>query len=121
MEILASNTILYCRDWQAMVVFYRDLMGFQPTFTKDEWFMELKVSDGSHISVADEARCSIKATAGQGITLSFRVAKLSAVQRQLEELGAKPSAIKSHSWRAPYFYVHDPEGNRIELWNIKAE
>jgi len=24
--------------------------------------------------------------------------------------------IKSQGWRAPYFYVHDPEGTRIEFW-----
>ena len=121
MEILASNTILYCRDWKAMVTFYRELMGFQPTFTKDDWFMELRITEGCHMSIADEARCSIKATYGQGITLSFRVANLTAVQGRLAAQGARPTAITSHSWRAPYFYVHDPEGNRIELWNDKAE
>jgi catechol 2,3-dioxygenase-like lactoylglutathione lyase family enzyme len=121
MEILASNTILYCKDWQAMVTFYKEVMGFRQSFRKDDWFMELVVNDGSHLSVADEAKCSVKATSGQGITLSFKVARLTEVHRQLEEQGVKPTPIKSHSWRAPYFFIHDPEGNRIELWNFTAD
>jgi predicted Fe-Mo cluster-binding NifX family protein len=31
-----------------------------------------------------------------------------------------PSPIRSHAWRAPYFFIYDPEGNRIELWNDDA-
>ncbi len=121
MEILASNTILYCRNWQAMVTFYKEVMGFRQSFRKDDWFMEFVVNEGSHLSVADEAKCSIQATAGQGITLSFKVAGLSALHRKLEEQGVNATSIKSHSWRAPYFFIHDPEGNRIELWNSTAD
>jgi catechol 2,3-dioxygenase-like lactoylglutathione lyase family enzyme len=121
MDILASNTILYCKNWQAMVAFYKEIMGFQQTFLKDDWFIELRITEGCHLSLADEARCSIRSASGQGITLSFRVAGLKVVHRELEAQGVKPTAIKSHSWRAPYCYVCDPEGNRIELWNDTAD
>jgi catechol 2,3-dioxygenase-like lactoylglutathione lyase family enzyme len=117
MKILASNTILYCRNWQAMVDFYQGTLGFEQTFRKDSWFIELRISAGCHISLADEAHCTIGSSAGKGLTLSFKVADLAATHRHFTACGAKPTAITSHSWRAPYFYVHDPEGNRIELWN----
>ena len=120
MEILASNTILYCKNWKATVVFYREILGFTETFTKDEWFIELKITKGCHLSLADEANCSIKSSSGQGITLSFRVAELATIHHRLAMQGVQPTPITSHSWRAPYFYVHDPEGNRIELWNDKT-
>ena len=64
MEILASNTILYCSNWNAMLIFYQEILGFAPTFRKDDWFVELRITEGSHLSLADEARCSIKSAAG---------------------------------------------------------
>ena len=121
MEILASNTVLYCKNWQAMVTFYKETMGFRQSFRKDDWFIEFVVTAGSHLSLADEAKCSIQSSSGRGITLSFKVAGLSALHRQLAAQGTNPTAIKSHSWRAPYFYIYDPEGNRIELWNFTAD
>jgi catechol 2,3-dioxygenase-like lactoylglutathione lyase family enzyme len=121
MEIMASNTILYCTNWQAMVVFYQEILGFKQTFLKDDWFIELAITEGCHLSLADEARCSIKSGSGQGITLSFRVANLRALHHQFVAQGLRPTDINSSSWRAPWFYVYDPEGNRIELWNDKAD
>lgn len=117
MNILASNTILYSSQWEAMVEFYQKTMGFTPTFTKDRWFMELRITAGCHISVADEAHCTISASEGKGLTLSFKVDDIAASHRHFTERHAQPSAITSHSWRAPYFYVADPEGNRIEIWS----
>jgi catechol-2,3-dioxygenase len=121
MNVLASNTVLYCKNWHDMVAFYKDIMGFRQSFRKDDWFIEFVVNAGSHLSLADEAKCTISSSEGKGITLSFKVAQLSTLHRELKELGIKPSTITSHSWRAPYFYIYDPEGNRIELWNDTAD
>lgn len=117
MNILASNTILYSNHWQAMVEFYQRTLGFTPTFTKDSWFMELRISEGCHVSIADAAHCTISASEGRGLTLSFKVGDLVDTHRHFTDHGAEPTAITSHSWRAPYFYVADPEGNRIEIWS----
>lgn len=118
--MLASNTILYCRDWPAMVHFYREILGFRPTFRKDDWFIELSVCEGAHVALAAADRCSIPAAGGQGLTLSFRCADLTAAHRRLTALGVDITAIRSHGWRAPYCYLHDPEGTRIELWNYTS-
>lgn len=121
MEILASNTVLYCKNWYATMSFYKDVMGFKQSFQQDDWFIEFIVNAGSHLSVADEAKCTIAAGEGKGVTLSFKVARLARLHRELKEQGLRPTAITSHSWRAPYFYIYDPEGNRIELWSETAE
>ncbi len=120
MNILASNTILYSSHWLAMVEFYQQTMGFTPTFTKDRWFMELRITEGCHLSIADEAHCTIGASGGKGLTLSFKVGDLAATHQHFITCGTSPTAIASHSWRAPYFYVTDPEGNRIEIWSEGA-
>jgi len=117
MEILASNTVIYCKNWFATMSFYKDVMGFRQSFRKDDWFIEFVVNAGSHLSLADEAKCTISSSEGKGITLSFKVARLSMLHHELSEQGIKASSITSHSWRAPYFYIYDPEGNRIELWS----
>lgn len=118
--ISAGNTIIYCAHWPVMVAFYRDCLGLRPTFAKDDWFIELKVCDGCHVSLAAAERCTIPAAAGQGLTLSWQVADLHGWHKQLLHNGAAPAPITSHSWRAPYFYVRDPEGNRIEFWSTGA-
>lgn len=121
MRILAGNTIIYCSNWHETVAFYRDALGFRKTFVKDEWFMELRVREGCHISVADTAHCSIPAAGGHGLTLSFQVADLADEHKRLSGLGLELTPITSHSWRAPYFYVYDPAGTRIEMWNYKVD
>ena len=115
-SISASNTILYCTDWAKAVVFYRDLLELPVSFEKDGWFMELVLNESAHLSLAAAAHCTIEAGHGVGITLSWCVPELETLREMLVENGVKVTDIISHSWRAPYFYAWDPEGNRIEFW-----
>jgi catechol-2,3-dioxygenase len=117
MQITAGNTIIYCNMWPEMVAYYRDQLGLQPTFEKDAWFIELQLCEGCHLSLAAAERCSVPSAHGKGLTLSWKVAELAALHASLVAKGIETSDITSHSWRAPYFYIHDPEGNRIELWS----
>jgi catechol 2,3-dioxygenase-like lactoylglutathione lyase family enzyme len=119
-QISAANTILYCAHWQATERFYRHALGFEESFSREDWFVEFRIGEGCHLSIADEAKCTVKAARGAGITLSFKVEALAEVHRYCTEQGLEPSPIRSHSWRAPYFFIYDPEGNRIELWTDAA-
>ncbi|MDT8399285.1 MAG: hypothetical protein RQ899_11780 [Pseudomonadales bacterium] len=124
-DIVSSNTILYCEKWQETLYFYQSVMGLTERFSKGDWFREFLLGPGSVLSVADAARCTIKSSSGQGLTLSFQVRDLAAhhahfrdrLDRAAENGEANPGPIVSNSWRAPYFYVFDPEGNRIEFWS----
>lgn len=115
-SILASNTILYCEHWQACVHFYVEILKFPVSFAKDDWFRELKVNDSAHISIANINHCSIPSSHGKGLTLSWCVAELETLHVYLHSQGVKVTDINAHSWRAPWFYAWDPEGNRIEFW-----
>jgi len=111
----SGNVILYCRQWRETVVFYRDELQLPVCFSND-WFVEFIVSGDSRLSVADEAQASIKTAAGNGITLSIESNNLDVEWDQLVKNGLSPSPIKNHPWSARVFYIHDPEGNRIEFW-----
>lgn len=116
-KIRTSNTILYCRNWKETVRFYTEGMKFTECFAKDDWFIELKISADTNLSLADASRCTIAAGQGQGVTLSFGVDDLRAVFACFEELGRPHTEIVNRGWRAPYFYAFDPEGHRIEFWS----
>lgn len=121
LDFSLSNTILYCEHWQETRDFYQHTLGLKPRFSKDDWFIELQVNDGAHLSIADASRCSIAPGQGVGLTLSLKTPDLTALHRYLREKGLKPGPMVDKSWREPFFYVHDPEGNRIEFWTARSE
>ena len=110
------NTIIYCRRWRATVTFYRDIIGFPSAFSND-WFVELTVAPRSFLSIADEARATIRSSQGDGITLSFEVADVSRMRRRVIRKGIIAERVRTHPWGARCFFIHDPEGNRIEFWS----
>lgn len=117
-KIASSNTILYCNNWAACVHFYQQVLGFDVSFAKDDWFRELIVNDGARISVANVQHCTIPSGEGRGVTLSWQVEELEQLRAHLLAQGVKVSEITSTSWRAPWFYAWDPEGHRIEFWKL---
>lgn len=114
MQIQRTNTILYCQKWMETVTFYRDIFGFPITHQTD-WFVEFKLSEQAYLSIADEKRASVKSVNGQGITLSWMVLNLQDMHHMFVQQGITVSPIRE-KWGASLFYLHDPEGHRIELW-----
>ena len=48
--------------------------------------------------------------------LNFRVRDLLAMRRQLQEAGVEvEEKIEEHEY-GRFGWIHDPEGNRVELW-----
>ena len=109
------NTILYCQNWDDAVKFYRDVLKLSVNH-EAEWLVEFQLIDNTFLSIANAASTSIQSSKGSGITLSFQVENVDAVQRQLREIGIAIGPIKS-IWGARAFYIFDPEGHRIELWS----
>jgi len=114
-DLKTSNLIFYCKEWSETVRFYRDRLRLTVTFSTD-WFVEFRLSTKARLSIADESRSSIKGCGGRGITLAIQIADIEGMRRQTEAVGLKPTAIKKHPWGAKVFYLFDPEGHRIELW-----
>ncbi len=118
MKIKSTNTILYCKNWQETVEFYRTGLKLR-VLSSNEWFVEFKLNELSRLSVADESRTSIDSSGGKGITVSLQVADIDQTRTELTEAGVTPTPIKE-VWGAKAIYVHDPEGNRLEFWSGRA-
>jgi len=112
--IQRTNTILYCRAWAATVHFYREQLHLPVTYEND-WFVEFQLTASVCLSIANAARASIAAVEGQGITLTWQVNQLEAVQLRLHSHGIITTPIQRR-WGAWVFYCHDPEGHRLEFW-----
>jgi catechol 2,3-dioxygenase-like lactoylglutathione lyase family enzyme len=118
-KIKSTNTILYCTNWEATVAFYRT--GLQlPVLSSTEWFVEFKLNESSRVSVADEARTTVKSGRGKGLTLSLQVDDIEQTRMELMEAGLTPTPVRE-VWGSKVIYVHDPEGNRLEFWSGRAK
>lgn len=111
-----ANTILYCRDWQATVAFYRDRLRLPVIFASD-WFVEFELTLGARLSIADERRATIRSSGGAGITLTLQVDDADAAWQTLHAAGIAVGKLKDHAWGARVFYLRDPEGHRLEVWS----
>jgi catechol 2,3-dioxygenase-like lactoylglutathione lyase family enzyme len=115
MEIKTANTILYCAKWEDTVRFYRDYLNLAVTFSTD-WFVEFYVSTTTRISIADEKRARTKSSKGKGVTLSLEVENIDHAWRDANKACLQPSSVIQHPWDALVFYIFDPEGHRVEIW-----
>lgn len=119
MKIKAANTILYCKKWDETVSFYRDDLKLL-IISSTDWFVEFKLNEWARLSVANEVRASIKTGEGKGLTISLQVAEIEETHAELIESGLNPGPIKE-VWGSKAFYLHDPEGNRLEFWSGRAK
>ncbi len=113
-----ANTILYCRKWQETVDFYKDCLGLPITHNAG-WFIEFKLTETAHISIADESRASIKSCGGAGVTLALQVESAEETWQCLTSSGLAIEPVREHPWGSYVFYFSDPEGHRIEVWSPK--
>jgi len=93
--LITTNTILYCKQWEKTVAFYRDHLKLPILFATD-WFVEFGLNEMSRLSIADEKRSSIKSCGGKGITLAMEVNNIEAAREHAEELGMKPTPLRLH-------------------------
>lgn len=119
-HVVTTNIILYCRQWEKTVRFYKDLLRLPVNFSND-WFVEFNITATSRLSVANDDRTSVKSCEGNGVTLTLEVDDIDQIWEKMKHRGAMPTRIRRHPWDARVFYLHDPEGYRIEIWQrVKA-
>ncbi len=114
LQVITANTILYCAKWEETVAFYKDVLKLEIGFAND-WFVEFNLNRCARLSVANEQRASIKSSHGTGLTIGLHVENIQTAHAYLTDAGGAPTKIKE-LWGSNVFYVHDPEGNRIEFW-----
>ena len=118
-KFITTNTIFYCTKWEQSVRFYKEVLNLPVLFSTD-WFVEFYLTTNSRLSIADEKRASVKSNRGKGITLSLEVEHIDVIWNQMKKEKLQPTAIIDHPWNARLFYVFDPEGHRIEIWQRPA-
>ncbi|MCF8044744.1 MAG: VOC family protein [Desulfarculaceae bacterium] len=114
-ETVTANTILYCRNWEKTADYYRNFLGLPVNFSCD-WFIEFCLTETSRLSIADEKRSGVKSPQKKGITIALQVSDIEIARQTACQKGLNPTQIKTHPWNAYVFYLFDPEGHRIELW-----
>jgi len=112
---LTANMILYCKEWEDTVKFYREGLSLPVNFMND-WFVEFCLTENSRLSIANEQISTIKSPAEKGITIALQVKDIDAVWKSVMKKKLEPTEIKSHPWDASVFYLFDPEGHRLEIW-----
>ena len=115
LQIEAANTVLYCEKWAETVAFYRETLAL-PVLFENEWFVEFALTESARFSIANAARATIDAVAGQGVTIAMQVADVFVAREKLVEGGVEIGRIKSR-FNAQVCYFYDPEGHRLELWS----
>jgi catechol 2,3-dioxygenase-like lactoylglutathione lyase family enzyme len=113
-----ANTILYCKKWQETVDFYQNRLRLPVNFASD-WFVEFKLTETAHLSIADECRATIKSSGGAGITITLQVESITEAWQYLKNNGLTLEPIRELPWGAHVFYFLDPEGHRLEVWSLK--
>src|SRR5690554_5798209 len=101
MQIETVNIILYCAKWEEVVAFYQKTLGLA-VLTATDWFVEFRLTDTSRLSVANEARTSIKSSGGQGITIGLQMPDAPAAREHFVRAGLNPTEIKE-VWGAQVF------------------
>jgi len=116
----SANTIFYCNRWAETVAFYRDGLGLPVCFS-NHWFVEFVLTSTARLSIADQRQATVHSAGGRGSTLSLEVDDIRAVRTGLRQSGLNPGEIRSHAWNAEVFYLFDPEGHRLEIWQPRAK
>ena len=118
-ELLTANIILYCKKWTCTVDFYKNGLAL-PVLFENDWFVEFTLNAASRLSIADERRASIQTSSGAGMTLALEVADINTLWARMEKKKLDPTPVRTHPWNARVFYLFDPEGHRIEIWQKRS-
>lgn len=126
---------LFVDDIEKMVVFYKEILGFETEWTVGEKFADFKTNSGP-LSLFMYDRKNFADAVGEsyyphkGINLTMEIGlwlpKFSDVDKEYERLvslGVDPFAGEPVTW--PFgirnFYIADPEGNLLEIGSSRQD
>ena len=116
LAVTSFHTVLFCREWEACTVFYRDVIGF-PVLERRKGFLELQVTPESRIGLLWERRPQAAHEPAGRFLLSFRVPDVHETHKKLTSRGLDPAPVRQHPWGAEVLEARDPEGRRLEFWS----
>jgi len=110
------HLVLFCRDWEACVGFYRDTLGFRAVDGRDG-FVEVEAGPGARIGLIRVPPESHRAAGPGPFLVSLRVRDIEQAHRQMSGRLPGVEAVRPHPWGASVFEIQDPEGRRLEFWS----
>lgn len=102
------NVILDCDKWSETVSLYRHAIGF-PIHVTTDWLVGFEVGPNAFPRVADTKRTSTCSAGGAGIAVTFRVANLRSVWRELVDKNVRADPIRDARLGGRAFFLRDPE------------
>ena len=115
LSVESFHTVLFSRDWDACVAFYRDILEFEIVDTKPG-FVEFQVVPGSRIGLLKYAKRDRGVRGDASCILSFRVQDADRTREILSARCNEATKVRHHPWGARLFELRDPEGRRLEFW-----
>ena len=115
-------TFLYYRDLAAAEAFYRETIGL-PLVIDQGWAKILKLADGAHVGLVDEARGMNGWQADKCVQLCLRVTDVDAwyVWAVGEDLPGLSQMFQNDEIGIRAFVFDDPEGYQIEIQSPTRE
>lgn len=110
-----GGTFFRAKDPQALARWYEDYLGVGAAENHGQWMQEA----GPSVFSPFKHDTDYFGRPEQSFMLNFRVDDLKGLLAQLEEKGIKPVKDIEH-WDGigSFAWIEDPEGNRIELWQM---
>ncbi len=119
MEIRPRETVILAEDYETMVAWYRDILGFKVTtqFEDEFHYCNLVTPSGIAIGIASAEEMGVKPTdrSKNTVLLQFEVDDVKAFFEHLKQSGGVITFGPSHSEKDDFWYggFNDPEGNPI--------
>jgi len=124
-----NHAVLYVRDVDRSVAFYRDMLGFRPVMTsRGAAFLQAAASNNDHdLGLFQVGEAAGPSRAGSGTVGLYHLAwevdtldELDRVQARLTEAGALVGASDHGTTKA--LYAKDPDGIEFEVsWLVPAD
>lgn len=109
------HTVLFCKEWDACVNFYREVLGFEEVAAR-AGFVEVQVTPESRIGLLRHKKEGGAANLDTSMILSFKVEDVGKIHQILSERCKGIGELRRHPWGARLFELRDPEGRRLEFW-----
>ncbi len=115
LSVKSQHSVLICREWEACVAFYRDVLGLPIVYQRNR-FVEFEVTPDSRVGILEPLRPNAAEPGHEHVILSLCVPDIEEVHKKLEARTTDLPPIRKHPWGPRLFEIRDPEGWRIEFW-----
>lgn len=113
-------TFLYYKDLARALAFYKDVMGFELAIDQGHLAKILRMADGAHIGLVDEAKGMHKWAETRPVQVCIRVPDVDAWYAHVQALGVSGLSrmFENDAIGIRAFVFDDPEGYQLEIQSV---